>query len=259
MTNSFLMSTDDRGVATVTLNRPDKHNAFDDQLIQELTHQLKLIDEDSSIRLMVLTGSGESFSSGADLAWMQSMVNYDVTTNHQDAMQLALLMQTLHQLSQPTIARVNGSAFGGAIGLIACCDMAIASEQAMFAFSEIKLGIAPAVISPYVIAAIGVHQAKRLFLTGEFFSATEAHRIGLISHCVSPNELDIQVENYLKLLLKGGQQAQRSIKELLHALYPIDEDVTQASAALIAKLRTSEEGQEGLTAFLEKRPPVWKK
>jgi len=257
MTNSFLMTADERGVATVTLHRPAKHNAFDDQLIEGLTHQLKSIDEDSSIRVLVLTGSGESFSSGADLAWMQSMVDYDEVTNHQDAMQLALLMRTLHQLSKPTIARVNGSAFGGAIGLITCCDMAIASEQAMFAFSEIKLGIAPAVISPYVMAVIGQHQAKRLFLTGEFFSAEEACRMGLVSHCVADDELDRQLEKYLKLLLKGGQQAQRAIKKFLHTIDPIDEDVTQRSAALIAKLRTSEEGQEGLIAFMEKRPPTW--
>jgi methylglutaconyl-CoA hydratase len=257
MVDEVLTTVDNRGVATLTLNRPAKHNAFDDTLIQTLTRQLEALDNDSNIRIVVLTGAGPSFSSGADLGWMQSMVNYSEEANRQDALRLAGLMETLNTLAKPTVARVNGAAFGGALGLIACCDIAVATEDCQFAFSEVKLGIVPAVISPYIIAAIGPRWARKLFLTGEVFNATLARKTGLVHEVVAADKLDGAVNRQIHLLLKGGPAAQHTIKKLIQTLVDNDSHISQYTADIIAEVRTSPEGQEGLHAFLEKRKPVW--
>lgn len=258
MEKSLQLNIDPRGVAYLTLNRPAKHNAFDAELIVCLTHELRQLAQNSKIRIVVLSGHGGSFSSGADLTWMQSMVDFDAKTNQQDSKQLTDLMDELYHLRIPTIARVNGSAYGGALGLIACSDIAIAVDHAKYAFTEVKLGIIPAVISPYIIAAIGGHAAKRLFLTGEIFSATEAHKMGLVHKIVKQDYLDEEVEKQIQFLLKGGPVAQQEIKKLIHSYADINHESGDATSRIIAKLRTSEEGQEGLKAFLEKRAPRWK-
>ncbi len=259
MDNSLLSSIDQRGVAYLTLNRPEKRNAFDADLIVELTHALKSLASNAAVRVVVLTGKGESFSSGADLNWMQSMVAYDEQTNQQDSKQLADLMYELYNLNIPTIAKVNGNAFGGALGLITCCDIAIAVDHAKYSFSEVKLGIIPAVISPYIIAAIGSHATKRLFLTGEFISADSALRIGLVHELVTDQSIDSETEKQVHLLLKGSPVAQKEIKQLIHSHADINNATGNTTSKLIAKLRTSKEGQEGLKAFIEKRAPHWVK
>ncbi len=257
MEQSLRINIDPRGVAYLTLNRPEKHNAFDAQLILRLTQELRKLAQDNKVRVVVLTGHGESFSSGADLTWMQSMVDFDAKTNQQDARQLADLMHELYHLRIPTIARVNGSAYGGALGLITCSDIAIAVDHAKYAFSEVKLGIIPAVIAPYIIAVMGVHAAKRLFLTGEIFTATEAYKMGLLHKIVNKDHLDEAVEKQIQSLLRGGPVAHREIKKLVHSYTHINHESREATCKLIAQLRTSEEGQEGLKAFLEKRTPHW--
>lgn len=178
MTDNVLLDTDARGVAKLTLNRPEKHNAFDDGLIASLTGKLEALAADESVRAVVLTGAGATFSAGADLNWMRGMAAASEAENREDARRLAKMLRTLNFFPKPTLARVNGAAYGGGIGLVACCDIAIGVEGAKFAFSEVKLGLAPATIAPYVVTAIGVRQARRLFVNGEIFDATEAARIG---------------------------------------------------------------------------------
>ncbi len=256
---TLLMAKDERGVCTLTLNRPEKHNAFDDALIAELTARLESLAEDAEVRIVVLTGAGDSFSAGADLTWMQSMIQYDMDTNCHDAMRLAGLMRALYNLPKPTVARVNGGAFGGGLGLIACCDIAVGLAEAKFGFTESTLGIAPAVIAPFVISAIGARQAKRLFLTGEIFSGWEAQQLGLLARAVAPAELDEAVEREIKLLLRAGAQAQKACKELVHYVANIQDHVDFYTSHVIAELRVSDEGQEGLRSFIEKRPPAWRK
>jgi len=257
MPDALLVSKNPQGVVTLTLNRPEKHNAFDNSLIATLIEQLSDLAETPALRVLVITGTGASFSSGADLLWMKTMVNYTQEENRHDALQLAELMRRLYEFPKPTIARVNGDAFGGALGLIACCDIAIAVNNAKFAFSEVKLGLVPAVISPYVIAAIGTRHAKRLFLTGERFSAENAYQTGLIHGLISGETLDDTVNKQISVLLKGGPSAQSHCKQLVHRIAPLTEATTQLTAELIAEVRTSDEGQEGLNAFLEKRNPNW--
>jgi len=248
-------------VAHIALNRPQVHNAFDDALIAQLTAALKTVDGDRNVRAVVLTGNGASFSAGADLNWMRGMAKASEAENRADSERLAALMRTLNFLSKPTLARVNGAAFGGGVGLVACCDIAIAADGAKFALSEVKLGLVPAVISPYVIAAIGARATRKLFLSGEIFDATEAMRIGLVHQIASPEQLDAAVERQLDLLAKGGPLAQREAKHLALAMSGMTHQSTESTdlrnAALIARLRVSAEGQEGLSAFLDKRAPGW--
>lgn len=250
-------------VAELTLDRPDVHNAFDEALIAELTETLQRLDTDSSIRAVVLTGRGSTFSAGADLNWMRSMIGASSEANREDSLRLARLMRTLNFLSKPTLARVNGSAYGGGVGLLTCCDVAIGVQGAKLALTEVKLGLVPAVISPYVIAAIGVRQARRLFLSGEIIDATEAARIGLLHQVVAADELDAAVDRQLHWLHKGGPIAQHVAKRLAIGVAgstpETAERIDAANAKLIAQLRVSEEGQEGLAAFLDKRPPHWAK
>ena len=251
-------TVDGRGVATVLLNRPEKHNAFDDALIAALLQECGRIAADRDIRVVVLTGAGRSFCAGADLSWMRSMASYDMQRNRDDALQLAELMKQWYQLPQPTVARVNGDAYGGACGLIACSDIAVAADHASLGFTEVKLGLVPAVISPFVVQAIGPRWAKALFLTGEVFGARRAERINLVHEVVPGGDLDDAVERYVELLLQGGPQAQRHGKRLVDYLLPIDDSIHQYTSNMIAQLRSDAEGQEGMSAFLDKRKPAWR-
>jgi methylglutaconyl-CoA hydratase len=248
-------------VAHLVMNRPEVHNAFDDGLIADLTAAIDIVDGDDTVRAVVLTGAGASFSAGADLRWMRGMAQASEAENREDSLRLATLMRRLQFLAKPTVARVNGAAFGGGVGLIACCDIAVAADGAKFALSEVKLGLVPAVISPYVIAAIGLRQARRLFITGEIFGTAAASDMGLIHDVVPGDELDAAVEHVLGLLAKGGPVAQREAKRLALSMGGMDplamEKTDAANAALIARLRVSAEGQDGLTAFLDKGQPSW--
>jgi methylglutaconyl-CoA hydratase len=247
------------GVAVVALNRPDVHNAFNEALIGELTEVLNVLDEDDTVRAVVLAGNGKSFCAGADLNWMKKMAGYGAEENLADAQALALMLRTLNGLSKPTVARVQGAAYGGGVGLTACCDIAIAAIEATFALSEAKLGLIPATISPYVIEAIGARQARRYFLTGERFDAAEAYRIGLVHDIVPIADLDDRVNEVLGTLLLAGPRAQLECKALIRGVAhrPIDAAVISGTAEHIAAVRASPEGKEGVAAFLQKRTPAW--
>lgn len=261
MSDQVRVDIDERGVATVALNRPEKHNAFNQDVIQELTKTFSKLNNDDSVRVMVLTGEGKSFSAGADLNWMRSMAEYSEDENLEDSLRLAELMWTLDGMQKPTVARINGSVFGGGVGLVACCDIAVSVEEAKFALTEVRLGLVPAVISPFVIRAIGNRHARRFFLTGEAMDATLAERIGLVHEAVPADDLDEAVTVHVKRLLKGGPNALRASKELIDTIYGQGVSAREAAklktSRLIAQLRVSEEGQEGLSAFLEKRAPNW--
>lgn len=261
MNDSVLLEVDRRGVATLTLNRPAVHNAFDSALVARLTEALLELKSGSGVRAVVLTGAGPSFSAGADVNWMRSMASCSEEQNFEDALQLADLMAVLDSLPLPTIARVIGHAYGGGVGLIACCDIAVASSEARFALSEVRLGLVPAVISPYVVAAIGERHARRLFLSGEAIRPKLARRIGLIHEIAKPARLDEAVEDQLHMLLRGGPVALKESKELVFMVkgggVSADEALRRRTAQIIAQLRASAEGQEGLAAFLEKRPASW--
>jgi methylglutaconyl-CoA hydratase len=250
-----------QGIATLTLDRAELHNAFDDELIQELTEALRALEDDAEVRAVVLTGDGKSFSAGADLGWMKRMAQASEKENRKDARQLAKLMRVLNHLGKPTIARVNGAAYGGGVGLIACCDIAIGVDGAKFGLTETRLGLVPAVISPYVIDAIGARQARRLFLTAEVFDAAEAQRIGLLHRVVAVKQLDAAVQSEVDRLRAAGPTAVREAKQLVQRITRPDPKSRRAldeeNADLIARLRVSEEGQEGLNAFLGKRRPRW--
>lgn len=251
------IAIDPRGVCQLTLNRPGRANSLDGELVQQLSAALAQVRSDSEIRLLVLTGQGGVFCSGADLQWMQKMADSDVATNEKDAFELALVLDELAQLPVPTIARINGSAFGGAIGLICACDIAIANDGADFTFSEVRLGLMPAVIAPYVIAAIGLRQTRRWFLSGETMGSKEAEQFGLVHRLVPANGLDDGVEQYIQLLLKGGPKAQKHLKDMMHQWFRQSPYSKEDTAELLAEIRTSDEGREGLKAFLEKRKPRW--
>lgn len=248
-------------LATLTLNRPQVHNAFDDKLISKATATLESLVDDAGVRALVVTGAGATFSAGADLNWMRGMVDASEAENREDSMRLAKLLRTLQFFPKPTIARVNGSAYGGGVGLVACCDIAIGVEGAKFALSEVKLGLVPATIAPYVVQAIGPRQARRLFVSAEIFDAAEAARIGLLHQCVAPDHLDEAVDRQLHFLAKGGPVAQHEAKQLAlrtAGMTPESaERIDAENAELIARLRVSPEGQQGLTAFLDKRHAAW--
>ncbi len=261
MATNALLETDARGVATITLNRPEVHNAFDAALVARLTELLVEIKSRDDVRVVVLTGAGRSFSAGADMNWMRAMAACSEEENIEDALHLADLMSLLNALPLPTIARVNGHAYGGGVGLVACCDIAIASNEARFALSEVRLGLVPAVISPYVIAAIGARNARRLFLSAEAMNAKLARRVGLVHEIAKPNKLDAALDDQVEMLLKGGPHALRESKELVFTVegggISADDALKRRTAEIIAQLRVSAEGQEGLAAFLGKRSPDW--
>ena len=246
-------------VARLRMERAEVHNAFDDALIAALTDALAALGRDADVRVVVLEGAGASFSAGADLNWMRGMAAASEAANREDSLRLARLMRTLDELPKPTIARVQGAAFGGGVGLVACCDIAIGVPSAKFGLTESRLGLLPAVISPYVIAAIGARQARRYFATAEVFEAAQALRIGLLHEVVEADALDAAVERQVALLLKAAPRAAADAKRLVREVAAAsDRDrLDQDNAALIAALRVSAEGQEGLGAFLEKRTPGW--
>lgn len=246
-------------VGLVALNRPDLHNAFNETLIGELTSVLQALDAEAAVRVVVLTGHGKSFCAGADLNWMRKMAGYGAAENLADARGLALMLRTLNGLSKPTVACVRGAAFGGGVGLVACCDIAVAAHDAIFSLSEAKLGLIPATISPYVIEAIGARQARRYFLSAERFTAAEAFRIGLVHDIVPEPELDARVNELLGELQLAGPVAQLECKALIRGVAhkPIDADVIAGTAEHIAAVRASPEGKEGVAAFLAKRSPKW--
>jgi methylglutaconyl-CoA hydratase len=249
----------DGGVARLALNRPDLHNAFDETLISELTHAIRALDADASVRALVLEGRGKSFCAGADLNWMKKMAAYSQAENLADANALTMMLCALNTMSKPTLARVHGAAYGGGVGLVACCDIAIGTSAASFVLSEARLGLVPAAISPYVIEAIGARAARRYFLSAERFSAEEARRLGLLHELVAAADLDSTVDRIVGALLDAGPEAQAEAKLLIRAVAhrPIDQGVIGDTAKRIARVRASAEGREGITAFLGKRKPAW--
>jgi methylglutaconyl-CoA hydratase len=256
---AILCEIDETGVATLILNRPKIHNAFDDELIARLTAELKGLAADEKVRAVVLAAEGKSFSAGADVNWMKRMAGYGRDENVRDALALAEMMHTLDRLPKPTVALVQGPAYGGGVGLVAACDIVIAVHEATFAVSEVRLGLIPAVISPYVVRAMGPRAARRYMLTGERFTATEAHRIGLVHEVVPSDELRHAGERMLGMLAENGPQAMAEAKELafLVAGWDADSELRRETARRIAERRASPEGREGLAAFLEKRKPAW--
>ena len=246
-------------VATVTLNRPAVHNAFDGTLIARLTAAFVSLDDDPDVRVVVLAGAGKSFCAGADLTWMKRMAAFGPEENLADAQALAAMLRTLHALSKPTIARVHGPAYGGGVGLVAACDIALGVPEATFALSEARLGLIPATIGPYVIEAIGARQARRYFLTAERFDAAQALRIGLLHEVAPAAQIDARIGELVAALKLAGPVAQLECKALVRGVAhrPIDEDVIAGTAEHIAAVRASAEGREGVAAFLGKRPASW--
>ena len=247
------------GVARVTLDRPEVRNAFDDVLIRELQTAFERVENDKAVRVVVLAGNGSAFCAGADLNWMKRMSAYGYDENLADAQALATMLATLDRMPKPTIARVHGPVFAGGTGLVAACDIAVGTPEAKFCFSEAKLGLSPATISPYVMRAIGERMARRYFLTAEVFAAEEAFRIGMLSLLVQEKELDSTIDGLLKHLLAGGPESHAKIKDLIRAVgrRPIDDALGAETAKRIAEIRVSPEGKEGIASFLEKRKAAW--
>lgn len=248
------------GVATLTLNRPRKHNAFDDRCIADLLRYLTQLRESGDVRMLILTANGQHFSAGADLNWMQSMVNLSQEENEQDAAKLAELLHQLDTFPTPTLALVQGSAFGGAVGMVCCCDIVIAMKESSFCLSEVKLGLIPATIGPYVCRTLGQRQARRFMLTAERFSGYQAQTMGLVHQLVvTAEERDELLAQLTGQILANGPAALQAAKALCKTceLMPLDDELRQHTSQLIAEIRTSSEGQEGLHAFFEKRRPVW--
>ena len=254
-----LFSVDDFGVATVTLNNAEKHNAFDDSIIAALDNLFTAIAKCDDINVMVLASTGKSFSAGADLGWMKRMASYSYDENLADANALAQMLKSLNFLPQTTIAKVQGAAFGGAVGLASCCDIVLASNKASFCLSEVKLGLIPATISPYVVNAIGQKASRRYFQTAERFFADKAQQLGLVDEVYPLDELDNAVSTMVTTLLTNGPLAVRQAKQLAFdvAYQDINETLIKNTSERIAAIRVSTEGQEGLTAFFEKRQATW--
>jgi len=247
------------GVATVTLDIPATHNAFDDQVIDALSHAFNNIDQDDSIRVMVLAAKGKNFSAGANLNWMKSVATYSYEENLKDARALANMLRTLDELSKPTIAKVQGATYGGGVGLLSCCDIVVASDASKFCLSEVKIGLIPATISPYVIAAIGARAARRYFLSAEAFDAEQALRLGLVSEICVHDELANTVSTLVRIVLENSPAAVKQSKKLISDVNHrvIDDALIEDTCERIAAVRVSAEGQEGLSAFLTKRRPSW--
>jgi methylglutaconyl-CoA hydratase len=253
------LEKDPRGFATLWLNRPQRHNAFDARMIGELIAALDEIATDASLRFLLLRGRGRHFCAGADLDWMRQAAQLDIHANLADAEQLAQLMYDLQALPLPCLAVVQGAAFGGALGLVACCDIAIGSEDALFALSEVRIGLAPAVISPFLVQAIGERATRRYALSAERFDARRACELGLLAECCPAAELQTRVDYWIAQLLQSSPQAMRATKALLREVGPaeLSAELRRSSETAIARLRVSPEGQEGLAAFFDKRPPAW--
>ena len=256
----FLQEIGADGVARLTLNRPEVHNAFNDVLIAELTAALLALEADRRVRSVALAARGKSFSAGADIGWMRRMADHSEAENLEDARALAGLMSTLDRLAKPTVALVQGPVFGGGVGLVACCDVAIAAEEATFCLSEVKLGLIPSVIGPYVVAAMGQAAARRYMLTAERFSARDALRLGLVHEVVPADRLEETGALVLDHLAQGGPGALAAAKDLIFAVAarPADREMVEETARRIARVRAGDEAREGLSAFLEKRAPGWR-
>lgn len=261
MSKYILVERDERGVETVTLNRPELHNAFNDEFIAELTAHFAALAHDQSLRLVVLTGAGKSFCAGADLNWMKKMKDYSDEENYNDSVRLANLFEVIDLCPVPVIAKINGAALGGGTGLISVCDYAIACHSAKIGFTEVGLGLVPAVISPYVMKRIGFNNARAYFLSGERFMGEVAKHIGLVHRVVHLDDLDNQTNRMINKFLLAGPQAARAAKELIKGvdgrLGKDKEELKTYTCQTIARIRTSDEGQEGMSALLEKRKPRW--
>jgi len=258
---SLILEIDGRGVATLSLNKPERHNAFDDQVIAELSGACGLLSEHKSVRVVILKGAGKSFSAGGDLSWMKKAAGYSQSENQADGMRLSDMYAALKSLPKPVIALAHGAVMGGGAGLVACADIAIASSEAKFAFSEVRLGLIPATISPFVIAAIGARNAGRYFLTGERFDAETARAIGLVHEVVStPVDLGTAAERIIALLLQAGPEAVSKAKALIAEVSgrPLTNELRATTAKAIAEVRAGAEAEEGLAAFFEKRNPGWR-
>ena len=256
--DTILLSVDDSGVCSLILNRPEVHNAFNERMIEEITQALELAKNNDSVRILLVQGAGKSFSAGADIKWMRRMADYDESQNYEDACRLSTMMDSLYRFPKPTLARIHGSVFGGGVGLVACCDVAIASKNTIFSLSEVKIGLIPAVISPYVVEAIGTRNARRYFLSGERFGSIVAKRLGLIhEYCEEDlSEIELSILNEFLQCAPGAQKVAKSLLQnvLSNDITPETQKVT---AQMIAQVRASEEGREGTSAFIEKRPPSW--
>ncbi|WP_029011810.1 enoyl-CoA hydratase/isomerase family protein [Niveispirillum irakense] len=258
--SDILTSIDPRGVATVTLNRPEIHNAFNDTVIADLAGIFRRLGDDPAVRILVLRGNGKSFSAGGDLNWMRRMAGYSQEENVADAMGLATMLRTLNECPKPTLAVIHGHCFAGAVGLVAACDIAIAADAVQFALTEVRLGLIPATIGPYVVAAMGARACRRYFLTAERFGAAEAHRLGLVHEVVGPDDLDAATERHIAHLLAGGPMALAAAKDLIRAVDgPVSDAMMADTAARIANARAGAEGREGLASFFDKRKPGWVK
>lgn len=254
---TITVRTADR-VARITLNRPEVHNAFNLQMLLDLQDAFGRLGADDNIRVVILTGAGKSFCAGADLEWMREIINYSYEQNLEESNTVADLMENIYLCPKPTIARVNGAAIGGGTGLVAACDVAVAAESAKLSLSEVKLGLVPACISPYVIRRVGESRARELFLTGERLTGARAAEYGLVNRAVPDDELDAAVDELVEKLITSGPEAIATCKELLRRVpgRPIGE-IKGYTAECIAKMRVSDEGQEGMAAFFEKRKPKW--
>lgn len=254
-----LNETDERGVARVTLNRPDVRNAMNEELIAELIRVLEAVNGDPDVRFMVLTGNGKGFCAGGDLNWMRRTADYDFDQNLDDALRLGRLMRLLYEMKMPTVALVNGAAFGGGMGLVAACDIAIAAEEAKFSLSEVRLGLIPATIAPYVVRAMGERHARRYFVSAEIFDAATARDIGFVHEVVPGAALADRGEAMVEQLLLGGPGAQAAAKDMVHrvAEAPVGDEIEAWTSRRIAEVRATDEGKEGASAFLEKRKPRW--
>ncbi|MCA4779091.1 enoyl-CoA hydratase/isomerase family protein [Acinetobacter towneri] len=259
MDYQFLQLEQNNQVATVWINRAELHNAFNTEVIEELHACFQTLNSRDDIRVVILAGRGKSFSAGADLNWMKQAGQASTAENQADALKLAKMLQSLATLKQPTIARVHGIAFGGGMGLAAACDICVASTDAKFATSEVRLGLAPSTISPYVIRAIGARQASRYFLTAERISAEQAQQIGLAHEVAAPEQLDSKIDDIVQALLLGGPDAQHASKQLIQMVNQqvLTEDLLQQTAQHIAHIRQGDEAKNGLNAFLNKQSPAW--
>ncbi len=247
------------GIGIVWMNRPKLYNVLDDTVLAELPTAMRTLDDDPAVRVVVLAGAGKSFCAGADLKWMQRMAECSPAQNRADAMNFATMLQAIAAMKKPTVARVHGPVFAGGIGLVAACDMAVAAYDAEFCLSEVRVGLLPATIAPYVVRAMGERLARRYFLSGERFTAAEAYRIGLVTDIAPLGELDARINELLGNLIQGGPAAQVLAKEWIRAVAgaPITPTLVKESAERLAKARASKEGRDGLHSFLEKRKPAW--
>ncbi len=254
-----LRRTDDGPVATVSLARPEARNALNAALLEEITRGFEELAEDERVRVVVLTGEGPAFCAGAEIGYMRDTAGFSYEENLEDARRLATMFRTVDELPKPVVAKVRGAAIGGGAGLVAAADLAVAEEGTRFAFSEVRLGIAPATIAPFVARKIGLSHARALFLTGERFGAAEARELGLVHEVAPEGDLDARTEKVVSRLLQGGPAAQAAIKALLRQVEATEPmEALGLMTGLIADLRTGDEGQEGLGAFLEKREPRWR-